>query len=236
MDLRSKRQEEFADVWMNSERFSILNLCPRFGKIRTTINILRKLKPKKILIAYPQVNIKKSWENEFALCNYKPEGITYTTHRSLFKHTASKFDLVIIDEIHLLSEAQVVATSMMISSQKPNVLGLTGTLSKFTKAYLRRALGLKVIVEYPLEIAIREGIITDYRITVIKVPLDNTKVLPSSKKRRTEKGQLDAYSYVINKLEEEGKDTKFLRLARVKIFQRSLSKLRKTKEILEKIS
>jgi len=41
--LRDLRQAEFADVWMNHGKFGILNLCPRFGKIYTTINILEKL-------------------------------------------------------------------------------------------------------------------------------------------------------------------------------------------------
>jgi hypothetical protein len=36
MTLRDKRQKEFADVWLNHGKFGILNLCPRFGKIRTT--------------------------------------------------------------------------------------------------------------------------------------------------------------------------------------------------------
>ena len=47
MTLRDKRQKEFADVWLDEGRWGILNLCPRFGKIRTTINILKKIKPKR---------------------------------------------------------------------------------------------------------------------------------------------------------------------------------------------
>ena len=43
LTLRDKRQQEFAQVWLNNGKFGILNLCPRFGKIYTTINILEKL-------------------------------------------------------------------------------------------------------------------------------------------------------------------------------------------------
>jgi len=39
MTLRDKRQLEFANKWMVN-KFGILYLCPRFGKIFTTINIL----------------------------------------------------------------------------------------------------------------------------------------------------------------------------------------------------
>ena len=40
--IRDRRQQEFADIWLNHGRYGILNLCPRFGKIFTTINILEK--------------------------------------------------------------------------------------------------------------------------------------------------------------------------------------------------
>jgi len=61
MSLRNKRQEEFANIWLESDRFGILNLCPRFGKIYTTINILEKLdKNINILIAYPE-SLSKVW-------------------------------------------------------------------------------------------------------------------------------------------------------------------------------
>ena len=59
MTIRDKRQKEFADVWMKHGRFGILNLCPRFGKIRTTIHILNELKSDQILIAYPDNKIKQ---------------------------------------------------------------------------------------------------------------------------------------------------------------------------------
>ena len=86
MTLRDKRQAEFADTWLNHGKFGILNLCPRFGKIRTTINILNELKPNNMLIAYPDNKIKQSWMDEFELMNYKHDNITYTTHRSIEKH------------------------------------------------------------------------------------------------------------------------------------------------------
>ena len=44
MTLRDIRQEEFANLYINSNRKNILNLCPRFGKIRTSIKIFEKIK------------------------------------------------------------------------------------------------------------------------------------------------------------------------------------------------
>jgi len=63
LTLRDKRQAEFADIWLNNGKFGILNLCPRFGKINVSINILEKLdKDINILIAYPDLKIKNAWE------------------------------------------------------------------------------------------------------------------------------------------------------------------------------
>jgi superfamily II DNA or RNA helicase len=231
MTLRDKRQQEFANVFLNHGKFGILNLCPRFGKIRTTINIMEQLNPKQVLIAYPDNKIKESWQDDFRERNYTNSFITYTTHLSLHKYQDEKFDMVVIDEIHLLSEAQIEATKVVISNNDV-VLGLTGTLSKSTEHTLAQELGMMVIAHYPIETAIEEGVIVDYEITVIKVPLDNLTINDYKGKKKTEKKQFDDYGWVINSLERSGGNTMFLRLARMRIIQNSLAKLNATKRIL----
>jgi len=233
MNLRDKRQQEFADTWINSGKFGILNLCPRFGKIRTTINILEKIKPKNILIAYPDNKIKDSWKADFEYRGYDDSHVTYTTHLSLKKYTEQSFDLVVIDEIHLLSEAQIEAAKELLEHNH-QVLGLTGTLSSWTEDTLSEELDLMVVAEYPIEQAIKEGVIVDYEITVMHVPLDNITKQNYKGKVRTEKAQFDAYTWGINQSEMQGRNTMFLRLARMRIIQNSIAKLNKTKQILKK--
>lgn len=99
MTIRDRRQKEFAQMWLNSDRRKILNLCPRFGKIRTSINILQHFKPKlkKVLIAYPDNKIKDSWQADFKELGYNDANVTYTTHLSLKKYVDEKFDIVIVD-------------------------------------------------------------------------------------------------------------------------------------------
>ena len=234
MTLRDSRQKQFADIWMNHGKFGILNLCPRFGKIYTTINILEQL-PKNIniLIAYPDLKIKASWEEDFKARKYKNPNITYTTHLSLKKHTDTHFDLIIIDEIHLLSEAQIEVVSEMLDTHD-KVLGLTGTLSSWTEKTLREELGLSVLAEYPIEKAIEEGVIVDYEITVITTPLDDITKNNYKGKWKTEKKQFDAYGWVINQLDLKGQNAMFVRLARMRIIQNSLAKLQLTKRLLQK--
>ena len=118
MSIRDERQREFADVWLQ-KRWGILNLCPRFGKIYTTINILEKMNSDiSIIIAYPDVKIKDSWEQDLQTRGYNNSNITYTTHLSLHKHRHDEFDVVIIDEIHLLSDAQVEVCEEMFETNK----------------------------------------------------------------------------------------------------------------------
>lgn len=233
ISLRDKRQIEFADIWLGS-RWGILNLCPRFGKIYTTINILQKMNSNiSILIAYPDVKIKDSWEQDFKTRGYNNSNITYTTHLSLHKHVKNEYDVVVIDEIHLLSDAQLDAADglLMLNHQ---VLGLTGTMSTWTESELDQRLDLPVLATYTIEQAIEEGVIANYEITIIKVPLDNKVIQNIKGKERTEKKHYDATSWVIDQLQRQGKDTMMLRLKRMRLIQSSLAKVNVTKSLLNK--
>lgn len=231
MTLRDKRQKEFADVWLKHGKYGILNLCPRFGKIRTSIKILEKLKPESILIAYPDNKIKESWQSDFNDLGYDDSIVTYTTHLSLKKYAEQSFDIVIIDEIHLLSEAQIEVCKDLFDVNG-QILGLTGTLSSWTERTLEEELDIHVIAHYPIEKAIDEGVIVDYEIHVLRVPLDNTVYNDYKGKLKTEKKHYDGVSWVINKLQNSGGDTMFLRLARMRLIQSSLAKTNATKRLL----
>jgi superfamily II DNA or RNA helicase len=231
MTLRDKRQAEFAQMWIDAGKHGILNLCPRFGKIRTTINILKKLKKPKILIAYPDNEIKKSWEADFKELKYDSSNVTYTTHLSIKKYIDEEYDIIIIDEIHLLSENQIEACKDLFSNNAC-ILGLTGTLSKYTEITLNEELELYVVAHYSIDQAIQEGVIVDYQITVVKVPLDDIVLNDYKGKKRSEKKQFDSYAWVIDKLERDRKPTMFLRLARMRIIQSSLAKTNATKALL----
>jgi superfamily II DNA or RNA helicase len=232
MNLREQLQREFANTWLN-EGPGILLLAPRFGKTRVAIMALQTYECNcSILIAYPDNKIRKSWEKEFEIMGYNDSNVTYTTHLSLHKYQNQRFDVVILDEIHLLSEAQLVAAYELLKINRV-VMGLTGTLAKDTALIIRRTLGLRVIVEYPIEQAIKDGVIADYEISVVTVPLDNKILQHFGKQFLTEKSRFNRLSYVIEDLQENGKDTKFMRFTRMRVFQSSVSKIAKTKELLE---
>lgn len=239
MNIRDKLQEKWAsDLYCNNvSGRGIAHLCPRAGKIRTSIKFFENLKAQwktnvlKVLICYPDKNIQKSWEDDFKAVNYDTSDVDYITHVSLGKVKGHTYDVIIIDEIHLLSAKQKSETKRLISENKSGyTIGLSGTLSEKTEIELRTELGMPVITEYTIEQAIQDGIISDYRINVIKVSLDDVQKI-YKKNTRTEKAQYRAYSWVIDK---KGHSL-MLNLARMRVIHNSLAKTKATIDILDKL-
>jgi superfamily II DNA or RNA helicase len=231
MSIRDRLQQEWAKKCLET-RNGILDVAPRAGKCRVGVLVFRELEPtERIVIAYPDASIKQSWVDEFEETKYYNPNIQFTTFRSLEKWINEEGVLFVVDECHLLSDNNIASVKQI--QAKNDVLAFTGTLGKETKKKLNLELGWPVIVKYTQQQAINDGIVTDYRITVVTVSLDNQTLIQYSKKKNTEKRQFDAYSYVITKTENEGKDSMFMKLGRRRIIQGSIGKLNKTKQLLE---
>lgn len=239
MNIRDKLQEKWATELYCSNRAgrAIAHLCPRSGKIRTSIRFFESLKDQwktkdlKVLITYPDKNIQKSWEDDFKAVGYDTKDVEYVTHISLGKIQKKSYDVIIIDEIHLLSAKQKAEIKRLIKENKGSYqIGLSGTLSEKTEIELKAELDMPVVVEYTIEQAIQDGIISDYRINVIKVPLDDVKKI-YKKNTRTEKAQYRAYSWVI---ENKGHSL-MLNLGRMRVIHNSLAKTAATIDILNKL-
>ncbi len=238
VSFRDQLQEKWALDFMNSNRFGILHLCPRAGKIRTSIRIFCKLQRElkrvpRILILYPDKNIQESWESDFVQVGYKNPYVTYFTHISISKATSTKdfWDMIVIDEIHLLSAKQKSNLKSLMSRNKSAVIiGLSGTLSNQTEQELKQELKLPVLMSYTLDEAINDGLISDYQIKIIKTPLNNQTILYKNK-NRTEKAQYAAYTYVI---EKQGQNL-LLNLARMRVIHNSLAKTESTKHLLNSL-
>ena len=231
MSLRDQRQQEFAHKWIDSGKRGILHLCPRMGKCRTAIIALIEEHFDKVLVAFPDRKIGDAWKNEFTIMDYDTTRVTYTTHLSLKKHVTEWWDVIILDECHLLSSAQVEICKDI--QPGVSILALSGTLSSSTENYLYNNLQLPVVAEYPIAQAIEEGVIADYEITIVSVPLDNLIKQNYKSVFLTEKAMFDRYGWIITKLENQGNDTMFPRLARMRIIQHSLAKQRKTVQLLQ---
>lgn len=239
MNFRDTLQENWATTLYtdNVQGRGIAHLCPRAGKIRTSIRFFESIKTQwktkrlKVLICYPDKNIQKSWEDDFKEMGYDTSDVEYITHVSLHKVMDNMYDVVICDEIHLLSEKQKKDFKHLMSVNAGKyIIGLSGTLSEQTEIELNTQLKMPVILEYSLDQAIKDGIISDYRINVVKIDLDNN-VIVDKKKNRTEKAKYRAISWVI---ENKGQSL-FLSLNRMRIIHNSLAKTEATKKILNQL-
>jgi superfamily II DNA or RNA helicase len=240
---RNTIQQELAQQFMDSGFKSIIYAAPRTGKIKITINCLKKTD--KIVIAYPSVGIKKSWADDFIKWKFKPKNCKYTTYMS-FKKLKESVDVLILDEIHTLSENQVNDVAAYIKKfDIKKVIGLSGTISTETELMLLEKLKLPITVRYSIAQAIEDKVISDYRIEVVTVPLrtikDQEVVWNSPQGKKTflvsEKGSFDRLTQKIAEMQFSTyvnyKQLKMLRLARVMIIKKSQAKVEATKKLLQ---
>lgn len=233
MNIREIRQNEAAHSYLfDSDHRSIINACPRFGKIRTAISIMKELRSDKILLLMPRNDIWDGWNNDFHDTRFRPSHILKSTFTSIGKIKKDDWDLVIIDEPHELSINQQEKLAPIIENQK--VLGLTGTMTQKTRNELYDNLTLDVCYKYTINQGVDEGILTDYDMYIHQVRLDNKKPLYRTSKGRsyTEKGYFDLYTYI----RKDAKMKHFIDMKLINIIQNSYSKMMKTKELLGKFS
>jgi superfamily II DNA or RNA helicase len=231
IDLRSRRQKEAEDAW-NFNKKSIINSCPRFGKILTSINIIKNNNYKKILISIPRLDIKESWENDFIKWGFKPENVEYVTYKSAKKFKSWQGDLIILDEIQEASLGELKELSNIVDNN--NTLGLSGTITKKTENRILELLGIGICYKYSIEQGVEEKILVDYNINIHLVNLDKIKPVYNSKYGLiTESKKFQQLMYVKNKLLDEDKPTHFIDLKCIQLLQNSIAKQEYTKKLLD---
>ncbi|MFA9239441.1 MAG: DEAD/DEAH box helicase [Candidatus Paceibacteria bacterium] len=231
MKSKSEYQDIWSDFFIEKGNSGLLHLAPRSGKTRTALKIATKTNCKKVLVVYPDNKIKNSWIKDINDLAFKAETV-YTTYLSLHKHI-DKYDYVFLDEIHQTSEAQRQEIVKLLKIND-KWAGLSGSLSNKTLKELNQYFKAKVIINYTIEQAIKDGLISNYEIHVVSCKLDD-KITFKNKKGKliTEKKAIDNYEYVINMLRNQRKSTMFAALGRMRLIQKSIGKINKTKELLE---
>jgi len=221
--------------FFKSERRGYYDLAMRYGKCKVTIDLIKQLynkKNPKILLTYPDNKLKTTWKNEFRLWNYSDENIEYVNFSSLFKFRFSKeFDLFIIDEFHSTSLNEMdICHEIMTNNNYIKTLALSGTVNEDTK----NKWGLKLIQKYTTIEAIEAKVLADYKISVHLVNLD-TKIKTPNKKGKllSEKQKYDNYSYVISKMQKDGRNSMHLALSRNRLSTSSIGKIEYVKKLLK---
>lgn len=233
-DLQKQFVDEGLSFFRKIDR-GYYNLAMRFGKCKTTIELMNKMLNKNewVLIAYPDNKLKQTWMDEMDKWGFREDvNVELVNFSSLKKHLDAKYDFFVIDEFHAASENENDLAHQIMDNSK-YTLGLSGTISNDTIAVW----DLAEIASYTTDDGIEDGILADYKITVHMVNLDNlVKTVDKKGKLKTEKQKYDGYTWVIENLKRQGANFMHLALARNRLSLSSIGKMNHVKKLLGKLS
>ena len=201
-----------SSVRSGKTRILLTSICKQIVKLYENISF----KDKSILVLYPNIDIKTSWENECDILGLKLN-ITYCTFASIEKIRDAKYDFICVDEAHLLGEENQMPIAGEIAKSNKHVMFASGTYNSDTLADLMMYSGMDLIVNYSTDQAIKDGIISDYTIYVHKFELDNLKKVEYGKIKKwtsTEKKECNRLSNRI--LQSSGQQKMFASLERMR--------------------
>jgi superfamily II DNA or RNA helicase len=187
MKTKNEIQQEIINTIVENNCRGIVLSSVRSGKTRMLINSIRehsKHKHTSILVLYPNVDIKDSWELEFQKLNYKPYDLKYCTFASIEREKDSVFEYVIIDEAHLLGEENQLPIAGEIAKNNKHVIFASGTYNKETLSDIMLYTGMDLIVNYSTEDAIRDRIVSDFSIVVHQYELNNSNYIEYGKTKK----------------------------------------------------
>ena len=96
---KTEIQENIINTIIENNCRGIVLSSVRSGKTRVLLKTIERYfkdKNPKILVLYPNIDIKLSWEKECEIINYFPD-ITYCTFASIAKVTDEQWDCVLVD-------------------------------------------------------------------------------------------------------------------------------------------
>jgi len=152
----------------------LLNIAPRVGKTKLTLDIIKRDKPKSILWVTPNTKLRdidipaefKLWK---AMTYFKKTDIICYASLSC---TVGKYDLVILDEYQDLT-ANNAEPLLNGKIRYNNIIGLSGTHPKHKeKLELFKQLKLEILTSMTVDEAVEKSLIAPYEITVIECRLD----------------------------------------------------------------
>ena len=170
-------QKKLIDIIVNNNCNGIVLGSVRLGKTSVILNSIKdhcKEKDITIFIAYPNKDIRDSWENEMKRLNYYPK-VIYSTFISLEKNYVKGLDYYVFDEAHLIPPDNILPIVAKIVKNNDKVVLTSGTYSEETLLSLKFSTGLKQIINYSTDDAIRDGIVNDFKVEVHLFKLDNSR-------------------------------------------------------------
>lgn len=189
---------------LNSQFSQIMLASVRVGKCRVILRTIQKhsknyIENPKILVLYPNIDIKISWQKECEIINYHPN-ITYCTFISIDKVKDDNWDYVVCDEAHLIPEENILPKIGELVKRHANTLLASGTYNSDTLENLENSTGLKHIINYSTEQAIKDGIVCNYNVYIHQYKLDGITKKTFGKVKKWESTELKECNRLSNKV------------------------------------
>jgi superfamily II DNA or RNA helicase len=241
-NIRERVQREATQSVVTNRFSGVLEISPRTGKSKITIDALNTIsKDIDVLIIAPRKEIFDSWKVEFKKWGLRSNiNVDFIWSNSLKKNT-KKYHLIVADEIHSYN-LNVMRLLMKEQNKGSRILALTGTLDGNTQYLIESSLKLNVLYSYSVDDAIKDGIVADYEIFCVGVDLDNEDkyILAGNEDKQFYQTELEAYTYWNNrynkaKAKQKWSELQFLMSKRTNLIYNSVTKLLKTREIVEKL-
>ena len=209
-EVKDEIQQQAHAIWTAAGRKGTVAAGTGFGKSRVAImEIERMLLDEEltffdyetdcILLVTPTEKLRDAnWPKEFEdwdMADVAEKYVKRICFASLKKEMGKKYKLVILDEIHRLTELSATAflhtgedvlTTFMTENLSEAIMGLTATVPDAKRdpdkvAIINRI--APVVFTYTLDQGVADGMIADYEIRVIQSTLDNTtKNIPAGTK------------------------------------------------------
>ena len=186
----------------------LLTMATGTGKSRIAIEYAKKHNVQSIALLVPTENLRDSnWQEEFYkwdAASLWDNNVTRLCYASGSKIKGNEFDLVIMDESHNITELSyeffednICKKVIALTATSPKKLGKVGIFSK---------LNFRRIFSVDLDEAIKLGVVSPYRITVVYTQLNNTlKYIDAGSKAKpfktTEKNQYDFLTKMIHSIQ-----------------------------------
>lgn len=150
----------------------LIELPTGFGKSKIAIDIAKEVNPTNILIVVPRNVLKGNWQQECKKWGLSIDNITFVTYVSFPKKIGGKWDLVIFDEAHHLSERcrdHITEGNITINRS----ILLSATVSKTLRVELNYCFSNLYTYKVSMRKAIESDILPDPTVYLIPLELDN---------------------------------------------------------------
>lgn len=203
------REQIRNDILNLKSKYILAELPTSVGKTRVALDFMHEKEVEgDILIVIPRLILIDNWKKEIIKWRYEPylPQITFTTYISLPKYTKDKkYDLVIFDECHHLSERAREAAEELVSNY---TLLLSATVNRTLKKEIKMLFPQLECYKISMREAIDEDILPDPEVFLIPLKLSNniieTMVINPKAKKTTK------VSFPYRFMARKDKNTKYI--------------------------